>query len=109
MILDNLRRPASRTRVKGERLVFDALEPLRRALDPGGRRVHRRRRQDRRVAVAIGPSTAPSDRSRSRRPPRRRSRASASTCWSSAASPSIRTSSEEADSATGKLTVLPRG
>ncbi len=43
MILDNLRRPACRTRVKNERLKFDTLDPFAGELDPRRRALDRRR------------------------------------------------------------------
>ena len=55
MILDNLKKAGVQNTVKNERLKFDRLEPLRRRVDPRRRRIHRGGRQDRRVAVCIGP------------------------------------------------------
>ncbi len=84
-------RPACRTR-QGRGDPLRPARPVRRDLDPGRGRVHRRARARRAGSPsASGPSTARSGPTRSRRPPRRRCAAPASTCWSSAASPSTPT------------------
>ncbi len=52
MILDNLKKAGVQNTVKSERLELRPARPVRRELDPGRGRVHRRRRQD----VAASPS-----------------------------------------------------
>ncbi len=93
MILDNLRKAGVQNTRKQERLVFDRLEPMRRRLGSRARGVRRCATRSSGASPSRSvPSTAPSGRSTSGRPPRKPSRASATTCSSSAASPSTRTS-----------------
>ena len=107
MILDNLARRACRTRVKGERLKFDSLDPYAGEwIHAAGEYTDADGKPKRGPPSASARSTAPSARSWSRKPPRKRCRASASTCCivcGFAFDPSV---SEEAKRY-GKLTVLP--
>ena len=106
MILDNLRKAGVQNTMKNERLVFDRLEPLAGAVDPGDGRVHRRGRQSRGAwPCRIGPEHGTVGPEQVKEAAKEAVRASASTCSSSAASRSTRTCPEEAKRY-GKLTVL---
>ncbi len=89
MILDNLKKAGVQNTIKGERLKFDSLDPF------AGEWIHAAGELHQKPTARSGGqpsasarSMAPSARSLSRRRPRRRSRAWASTCLWSAASPS---------------------
>ena len=79
MVLDNLRKAGVQNTFKNERLKFDRLEPYAGAWIHATGEYTNGDGKTRRVAVTIGPSTAPSPPSKSRRPPRKPSPASAST------------------------------
>ena len=71
MILDNLRKAGVQNTFKNERLKFDRLESHAGAWIHATGDYTNGDGKTRRVAVTIGPSTAPSPRSKSRKPPRK--------------------------------------